>query len=159
MKNTPIRSTRVVPSSAKKEKEANDLLGIAATAGFSAVASVGSGIMFMLAASAVAIACPDPDSFTLPSALAAYFLGAFAGGFVASRREHRAAFAESLLAAALQSLAMLAASAFIPGQEEYSIWFKAGLHVALFGFYAIGAALGRPRSISYAKRAKRHRKA
>lgn len=111
------------------------------------VMALAAGLLLLLIAAAAAYSAPDPDALSRPLALAALYIGCFAGG-VASMRAlgSGSGYGAGAAAALIVNIVMFIVSAFRNGGADDSIWLILLLHAAVFAAFAAGAFAGRRRA-------------
>lgn len=103
-----------------------------------------SGIVLISVACAIAYANPDPESITLPLALASLMISMFAGGFVCSRLTRSSPLFCGIVCGSMITLCTMLLALCLVGAPsmQYGFWLSAALHAFAIGFCSLGALTG-----------------
>jgi putative membrane protein (TIGR04086 family) len=106
--------------------------------------TLGTGILLITVASAIACTNSDPASLIPAMSLLCLLPSMFAGGFAAAKRVKEAPLLCGILSGGMVTLVTLILSAILRGlpSSGYAFWQSASLHVAAIAFSVLGAFAG-----------------
>lgn len=114
-----------------------------------------SGLIFISALSAAALASPDPLSLITPLSLIALFPSAFIGGFVTAKKVKDAPALCGIICGGFSTVCAMLFSIVLKGlsSSNFELWQSLLLHALVIVFSVLGALAGNVKRV--AKRGKR----